>query len=152
MTHSIGILKSWGKRRQEEKMQSDWQLWINLMIVSISDSLLTIEAWLDTTDFIGKWMEYNTPCSALLVCVDWMKDRFHREESLKPITVAITRNASGQGPCCSCELIRMETVSPKLLPFRTSSDFFSKNYILLFLSIHNSKLSNGLSKAMFAFK
>lgn len=131
MTLSIGILKSLGKKRKEEKMLDDWQLWINLMIVSISDSLLTIEAWLDTTDFIGKWTEYNIPCSALLVCVDWAKDKFHMEESPHPITVAITLNASGKMPCCSWDLLRIGTFSHKLLPSRISCDFFPINYILL---------------------
>lgn len=43
-------------------------------------------------------MEYNIPCSALVVCVDWMKDKFHMEEALNPITVAITLNTSGKCP------------------------------------------------------
>lgn len=100
-------LESINSERRERRNQDDWQLWINVMIVSISDSLLTIGVWLDTTDFIGKWMEYNIPCRALVVCVDWMKDKFHMEESLTPITTAIILNTSGKRPGCSCGLLQI---------------------------------------------
>lgn len=113
------------------------------MIVSISDSLLTIGVWLATTDFIGKWMEYNMPCSALVVCVDWMKDKSHIEESRVWIPSLSQLHWTPVGKCPVASAVGCKLVDfSRPLASRIPDDLFFNKLTCIYIHILNSKLND----------